>query len=159
MELPWTLISGWLNPEESKKWKLKIYKTLKWDQPIVKVFGKKYLVPRKTVFLGEHNIQYSYSGVIHRSNGWPIWFYPLVSKLSVMNNCNFNGCLINLYRNGNDKMGWHADNEKELNPNKPICSISLGASRDFYLKNCSTNKKTVFKEMCVCESAPSQSQA
>tara|TARA_Y100001968_G_C19450660_1_gene768305 strand:+ start:2959 stop:3531 length:573 start_codon:yes stop_codon:yes gene_type:complete len=132
---PWELLQGWMTPEESMKWKSKLFKELKWEQPIVKVYGKDYLIPRKTVFLGEKNIQYRYSGITHQAIGWPLWFYPLLEKVSFTCNCQFNGCLVNLYRNGNDKMGWHSDDEKELNPLKSIASLSLGSSRDFYFKH------------------------
>ena len=32
-------------------------------------------------------------------------------------------------------MGWHADDEKELNPNQPISSLSFGSKRDFVIKH------------------------
>ena len=140
IETPWEFIPGWMQSNEADKWKKEIYRTLNWEQPKVKVYGKDYLVPRKTVFLGEKGIKYSYSGLIHKANGWPEWFYPLLVKVSIASNCNFNGCLVNLYRNGRDKMGWHSDNEKELNQSKPITSLSLGTSRDFYVKHLSFYK-------------------
>jgi alkylated DNA repair dioxygenase AlkB len=42
--------------------------------------------------------------------------------------------LINLYRNGQDSMGYHADDEPELGPKPTIASVSLGATRRFLLK-------------------------
>jgi alkylated DNA repair dioxygenase AlkB len=41
----------------------------------------------------------------------------------------FNSVLLNRYRNGDDAMGWHADDEAALQPEAPIASVSLGASR------------------------------
>ena len=140
---PWELLPGWMNLEESIKWKNLLFRELEWNQPTVKVYGKNYSVPRKTVFIGEENLEYSYSGVRHIATIWPSWFYPLLDKVSITTQCHFNGCLINLYRNGNDRMGWHSDNEKELNPSKLIASLSLGSSRDFYFKN----RKTLIKEL------------
>ena len=137
----WELISSWMKPLEAEIWKLKLYKFLDWGQPKVNVYGKTYLVPRKTIFIADKGIQYRYSGFSHKSNGWPDWFIPLLHKVSAASRCNFNGCLINLYRDGNDRMGWHSDNEKELNPSKPITSLSLGTSRDFLLKNKFSSKK------------------
>ena len=43
--------------------------------------------------------------------------------------------LLNLYRNGKDSNGWHADNETELGINPIIASISLGEERFFHLKH------------------------
>jgi len=132
---PWKLFSGWMNQVEASYWKQKIHDNCEWSQPLVHVFGKKYLVPRKTTFIGDEGINYSYSGVNHYANGWPYWFTPLLKNICSISKNNFNGCLINLYRNGNDRMGWHADNEKELISNKKISSLSLGSSRDFFIKH------------------------
>ena len=63
-------------------------------------------------------------------------------KLKEFTNEKFTTVLLNLYRDGNDSNGWHADNEKELGKNPVIASISLGASRFFHLKH---NTKTYQK--------------
>jgi len=47
----------------------------------------------------------------------------------------FTNVLLNYYRDGNDSMGWHKDNEKELGVNPVIGSVSFGASRSFHFKN------------------------
>ena len=76
----------------------------------------------------EKDIIYTYSGVKHIGCGWPDWFLPLLSSVQKYCEIDFNGCLINLYRDGNDSMGWHADNEKTIDSHKSIASISLGAN-------------------------------
>jgi alkylated DNA repair dioxygenase AlkB len=48
---------------------------------------------------------------------------------------------VNLYRNGQDSNGWHADNEPELGINPVIASLSLGATRRFDLRHNLSNKK------------------
>ena len=53
----------------------------------------------------------------------------------------FNCVLVNLYRNGQDSNGWHADNEPELGINPVIASLSLGATRRFNLRHNLSNKK------------------
>ncbi len=132
---PWTLLSSWMNIRESENWQKKINKNLTWEQPVVRIYGSSYLVPRKTKFIAENKICYSYSGIRHYGNGWPNWFYPLLEMVNSASNVKFNGCLLNLYRNGYDRMGWHSDNEPELDLTKPISSLSLGAIRDFVLKH------------------------
>ena len=141
LDLPCKLIPGWLNTLESEEWNLKLYKNLDWGQPEIKVYGKNFLVPRKTVFLGEKDISYTYSNFVHYSKLWPDWFYPLLEKVCFTSKCIFNGCLVNLYRDGRDRMGWHSDNEIELDASKPISSLSLGSSRDFDIKHRYLNKK------------------
>ena len=59
----------------------------------------------------------------------------LIHKISDVNSHDFNAVLLNLYRDGKDSNGWHADNEKELGKNPVIASISLGEERYFHLKH------------------------
>jgi alkylated DNA repair dioxygenase AlkB len=49
--------------------------------------------------------------------------------------------LANLYRDGKDSMGCHADDEKELGPNPVIASLSLGDERLFRLHHKKTKDK------------------
>ncbi len=142
MKVPYKIITSWLDSPEALIWKKKIIDNIHWEKPIVKVFSKSYPVPRLTTFLSTRNITYIYSGFKHIGSGWPEWFYPLLDKVRDSCGVNFNGCLINLYRDGRDRMGWHSDNEKELNHEKPIASLSLGSSRDFLFKH----KKQPIKE-------------
>ena len=144
---PWILIKKWISPAESNFWKDKLIKNLQWKSPLVKVYGKNYRTPRKTVFLGENGISYRYSGTTHLANGWPYWFNPLLDKTTDFIQTKFNGCLLNLYRDGNDKMGWHSDNEIELEEEKPIASLSFGEQRDFVIKH----KKFPIKEILSLE--------
>tara|TARA_Y100001968_G_scaffold265985_1_gene255325 strand:- start:187 stop:747 length:561 start_codon:yes stop_codon:yes gene_type:complete len=144
-DYPWKLLPCWLNKSEAEVWKKKLFDNLEWDQPKVNVFGKDYLVPRKTMFIGDKDILYRYSGVTHKGKGWPQWIHPLLEQVCFISKSNFNGCLVNLYRNGLDRMGWHSDNEKELRSDKPIASLSLGASRDFFIKHRDLPKKAIIK--------------
>ncbi len=126
---------SWLTPLEGIYWQGHLMNKINWEQPIIRVYSKLYKVPRLTCFLADDGISYIYSGIEHIGSVWPDWFMPLLEK--VRNECdvNFNGCLINLYRDGNDCMGWHADNEKELESEESIASLSLGTSRDFVFKH------------------------
>jgi alkylated DNA repair dioxygenase AlkB len=58
----------------------------------------------------------------------------LKARLEEQAGWRFNSLLLNLYRDGRDRMGWHADDEPELDPQAPIASLSLGAARDFQLR-------------------------
>ena len=46
----------------------------------------------------------------------------------------FNHCVLNLYRDGNDEIGWHADDEPQLGRQPLVAALSLGARRDFHIK-------------------------
>ena len=59
----------------------------------------------------------------------------LKSKIEEITNESYNSCLLNLYHNGNEGMGWHTDAEKELKKNGTIASMSIGADRKFVFKH------------------------
>ena len=133
--LPWTLMSSWLNSSEAQLWLHRLENYVDWERPVVRIYGREHFVPRLTAFLAADGVTYCYSGVQHCGEGWPVWFIPLLEKVNEVSAVNFNGCLLNLYRNGLDRMGWHADDEAELDPKSPIASLSVGATRDFCLKH------------------------
>ena len=107
-----------------------------WRQDTIKLFGKNILQPRLTILFGEKDKTYQYSGL-------KLYPHPFTQDLEwLKQKCeqktkeiNFNVCLANLYRDGKDSMGWHADDEKELGENPVIASISLGEERIFQLKH------------------------
>tara|TARA_Y100001968_G_scaffold312605_1_gene335978 strand:+ start:2281 stop:2856 length:576 start_codon:yes stop_codon:yes gene_type:complete len=138
---PWIILTGWMCQQETDYWSKCLVDKISWERPFVNVYGKTYQVPRLTFFLGESGIKYNYSNVMHESHGWPYWFKPLLERVNLESKTSFNGCLLNLYRDGNDRMGWHSDDESELDSLAPIASFSLGASRDFLLKHRKCNSK------------------
>ena len=131
----WTLHRSWMPPEQSNVWQRTITQEIAWQQPVIQVYGRRHSVPRLTVFLATEGLRYRYSGTTHHGQGWPSWFKPLQQQVSEACGTSFNGCLLNLYRNGEDRMGWHADDEREIDQTQPIASLSLGATRDFCLRH------------------------
>ncbi len=99
------------------------------------MFGKWITVPRKVLWIADKGISYKYSNIDHEPFPWPRFLQNI--RESVTQECHtpFNGLLLNYYENGRDYMGWHSDDEPELGPNPTICSLSLGASRRFLLRN------------------------
>ena len=108
---------------------------LEWRQHYLKIFGRMLPQPRLTALYGINDQSYTYSNLTLK----PLKFTPKLleihQKLKELTNINFTHCLANLYRDGNDSMGWHADDEKELGENPVIASVSLGAVRRFQLKH------------------------
>lgn len=139
----WTLHSGWLDSERASQWRRLLQEQVDWQQPTVQVYGRRHRVPRFTTFFAEEGLRYRYSGTVHKGAGWPSWFRPLLDRVNQACDSRFNGCLLNLYRNGDDRMGWHADDEPEINQQRPIASLSLGASRDFVLRERTDQRRMV----------------
>lgn len=107
---------------------------LAWQQPTLRLFGRSHRQPRLVHWMGDRDAPYRYSGTTHLPQTW----HPLVSQLrdTLARQCQaqFNSVLINYYRDGQDCMGWHADDEPELGNQPIIASVSLGAPRDFRLR-------------------------
>jgi len=108
---------------------------ISWKQEQVKVFGKWYLQPRLTAFYAKNTKSYSYSSL--KLEPLPFSLELLSIKENIENHIQlkFTSCLANLYRDGKDSNGWHADDEKELGENPVIASLSLGEARFFKFRN------------------------
>jgi alkylated DNA repair dioxygenase AlkB len=99
------------------------------------MFGRTLMQPRLIRFMGEAGVEYRYSGGRHDAAPWHPALTPLLERLQRACPPGFNCVLLNLYRDGRDSMGWHADDEPELGPRPTIASISLGAVRRFQLRS------------------------
>lgn len=113
---------------------IQLEKEIEWDQRPIKIFGRDVMEPRLTAFYGDRNISYKYSGKEIVASFWTPTLVDLKNRVESKLNEKFNCVLVNLYRDGEDYMGWHRDNEKELGKNPIIASLSLGQERDFLLK-------------------------
>ncbi|WP_026704175.1 alpha-ketoglutarate-dependent dioxygenase AlkB family protein [Flavobacterium soli] len=109
--------------------------TIPWQQDDVKIYGKVHPQPRLTALFGNEGKSYSYSHIIMQPHPWNSLLQKMKFKLEDVVDANFSTVLLNLYRDGKDSNGWHADNEKELGQNPVIASLSFGAERYFHLKH------------------------
>lgn len=105
-----------------------------WQTSQVHIYGKTHSIPRLESWHGDANAQYRYSGKILAPKPWTKTLLQLKDLLNDRFNTRLNSVLCNLYRDGNDHMGWHSDDEPELGPAPRILSLSLGAERDFALR-------------------------
>lgn len=108
---------------------------LPWQQPVLKMFGRDVLSPRLHAWHGDADADYRWSGRTWHPEAWGSHLAMVRDELLRVLNIRFNSCLVNRYRNGDDAMGWHADDEPELGNNPVIASVSLGALRDFDLRH------------------------
>jgi alkylated DNA repair dioxygenase AlkB len=119
-------------------------KKLQWEQRAMKMYGKEINLPRLTNFYGEPGTQYIYSGIVNKAIDWNDNVLIQIIKKSIENVCGeivFTNFLGNYYRNGNDSIGWHSDDEKELKYGM-IASLSFGGTRRFDLKDNQTQEIT-----------------
>lgn len=108
---------------------------LNWQQPEILVFGKYHRIPRLQCFIAEPDVHYGYSNSQLVKEPWPDALLAMRNRLQRVYGQAFNALLVNWYRDGEDSMGWHSDDEKELGLEPVIVSISLGATRKFTIRH------------------------
>ncbi len=107
----------------------------RWTRPKVRMFGREIDSPRLAAWYGDPGARYTYSGLANEPMPW-IEPLPEARRLAErLAGASFNGVLLNFYRDGGDSMGWHSDDEPELDPRAPVVSLSLGAARRFRLRH------------------------
>ena len=114
-----------------------------WRQDQIQMFGKKINIPRLQAFMGDQGIEYTYSKLTLNALAWHPAVINIRDKIKNLTEHPFNAVLLNYYRDGDDSMGWHQDNEPELGENPIIASVSLGAERTFLLRNKTDKKRKV----------------
>ncbi|WP_372370657.1 alpha-ketoglutarate-dependent dioxygenase AlkB [Candidatus Uabimicrobium sp. HlEnr_7] len=120
-------------PEIANLWFQNLASNLPWQQKEIFIMGKKVLQPRLICWYGE--VSYTYSRSTLPSKEWHPLLFVIKQQVEESTQLKFNSCLLNYYRDGNDSMGFHADNEKQLRENPSIASLSLGGHRRFVLKH------------------------
>jgi alkylated DNA repair dioxygenase AlkB len=113
---------------------------LQWEQPTIRLFGKSIPAPRLTSWMGA--APYTYSGKVNTPASTPAIITSMQTSLQAFTGATFNSVLANHYRNGQDSVAWHADDEPELGEQPTIASLSFGASRKFSIKCKATGETT-----------------
>ena len=108
---------------------------IRWRHDDIVMFGRRVRQPRLTAWIADAGVTYRYSGLTLEPQNWPQPLDELRNRLAHDLQTSFNSVLANLYRDGDDSMGWHRDNESELGPEPVIASLSLGETRYFDLRH------------------------
>ncbi|KPJ93687.1 MAG: hypothetical protein AMJ53_06790 [Gammaproteobacteria bacterium SG8_11] len=136
------LIEHFIPVEIADNYYQRLMRDIQWQEEHYTIYGKRVTAPRLVAWYGDPQATYSYSGIPHT----PLPWLPLLAELKtqVEQQCqhSFNSVLCNLYRDGQDSMGWHADKEPELGQNPYIASLSFGETRLFKLRHNKT-KQTI----------------
>lgn len=139
------LYTHFFSQSESDTYFTLLLKEINWKQEPIKIFGKEIMQPRLTAWYGDSDKPYSYSGITMQPQQWKEPLITIKQKTESIAGVKFTSALLNCYRNGQDSMGWHRDNEKELGPHPVIGSVSFGGSRTFQFRNykSKTEKKSL----------------
>jgi alkylated DNA repair dioxygenase AlkB len=106
-----------------------------WEVHRIRLFGRWHDSPRRSCWIGDPGASYRYSGADFSPRPWPAALDAVRARLAAELGGPFNSVLANLYRDGRDAMGWHADDEPELGEAPVIASLSLGQPRRFLLRH------------------------
>ncbi|MDI3290203.1 alpha-ketoglutarate-dependent dioxygenase AlkB [Polyangium sp. 15x6] len=123
-----------LTPDEARGSFTALLAEVPFRQETIRLFGKSILQPRLTAWHGDPGASYTYSGLSLTPNPWTPALAALRARVEAAAGSTFNSVLVNHYRDGDDSMGKHADDEPELGENPVIASLSLGVRRRFVLE-------------------------
>jgi alkylated DNA repair dioxygenase AlkB len=122
---------NFLSREEADLLKNKLLETALWEQRTQKMYDKMVLTPRLTAWYGDAKSYGSADNNTTKRNEWTPELYALKERIKKEFGYQFNGVLLNLYRDNNDSVAWHQDKESRYGKRPVIASISLGQTRNF----------------------------
>ena len=138
MEIPdgeLLLIPELFSHQESERLLHELLAGVRWDQKVIRIYGREVASPRLTAWYGDPGAVYAYSGITLDPLPWIRPIAEVKQRIEAQAGCIFNGVLVNQYRDGLDSMGWHSDDERELGEEPVIGSVSFGADRRFLLRH------------------------
>lgn len=121
-----------LSVEEADLLKDKLLHSTPWEQRTQKMYDKTVITPRLTAWYSDDRKSYdSADSNASSSNSWTPELFSLKERIEKEFGYQFNGVLLNLYRDNNDSVAWHRDKESRYGKRPVIASISLGQTRNF----------------------------
>ena len=129
------LIPKFFEPKQTAQMFQQIMDETPWEMPEMVMFGKKYSQAGLSTWFTNTNVSYVYSGITRTPHAMTLVLQAVMDQCTLASGAEYNSVLVNLYRDGNDSVSWHSDNE-EINGSEPtIASVSLGATRRFDLRH------------------------
>ena len=113
----------------------KLIEDVKWRQESIRIYGKVMPQPRLIAWYGDPGKKYDYSGISLTPLPWSDLLREIKRRVEDCTDQRFNSVFLNLYRNHNDSMGFHSDDERELGLEPAIASVTFGATRVFVMKH------------------------
>ncbi len=129
-------------PAEAVYYTERLLTEIDWKNDESFIYGKLIITKRKVGWYGEEAFDYTYSKTTKKALPWTKELLEIKTKTEQKTGEKYNSCLLNLYHNGDEGMGWHSDAEEELKKDGAIASLSFGAERKFLFRHKQT-KETV----------------
>ena len=125
------VIEAFYDASESEGLYLRLLREQNWPDNRYVVAGRQFTLPRLQTWHADPGIRYSYSNNLLETRSWTPLLSGIRAQVESYLKFSFNSVLVNLYRNGDDYVGWHSDNEPELGEQPFIASLTFGAERQF----------------------------
>lgn len=123
------LIENFYDAEECRRFLDYFLRRHDWPDNRYAFAGRQFILPRLQTWHADAGIRYSYSNNLLATRPWTDVLLAIRAKVESRVVHRFNSVLVNYYRDGDDFVGWHADNEPELGESPWIASLSFGAAR------------------------------
>jgi len=134
------VIEGFYGIEDCDRLLLYFLERHQWPDNHYRYGGRRFVLPRLQTWHADDGIRYSYSNNLLKTRPWTSVLSEIRVDVEAKLNRTFNSVLANYYRNGDDYVGWHADDEPELGVSPCIASVSLGVNRFFSFRHKQTRK-------------------
>jgi alkylated DNA repair dioxygenase AlkB len=128
-------IAEFCRRDETSVWLSRLREEIAWERHRLRMFGRDIDAPRLSCWIGDPDAVYTYSRTRFVPHPWTSSLTVLRERVESAASARFNSVLANLYRDGDDAMGWHSDSEPELGKNPVIASLSFGATRRFRFRH------------------------
>ncbi len=124
---------------------------IEWRHDEIEMYGRTVPIPRLNAWYGDTDKDYSYSGIHMNPLPWIPVLTELKNRIEPVAGVEFSSVLVNLYRDGEDSVSWHSDDEPELGRNPVIASASFGAPREFQLRHKAYRRNKLPRESLLLE--------
>ncbi len=126
---------------DAHDWFERLMKSVAWEEKFIAMYGRQVAVPRLSAWYADTHKNYTYSGNLHTAMKWTSELLSLKQSLEHRTGEKYNSVLCNLYRDGQDSVAWHSDDEPELGKEPAIASLSFGETRIFKLRRADDHKQ------------------
>lgn len=130
-----------LSKQQADNYFTQLLTQIDWQADTALIYNKLHRTERKIAWYGDKAFVYHYSGTNKVAQPWLAVVHELKKQVEQHLQQRFNSCLVNLYHNGQEGMGWHSDDEQTLGITTSIASLSLGSTRRFCFKHKTTKHK------------------
>ena len=127
--------------EEAERYMERLMSEIEWRNDEAVIFGRHIVTKRKVAWYGDNTYTYTYSNITRQALPWTADLLALKELTGRLTGARYNSCLLNLYHDGDEGMAWHSDDEKELEPDGAIASLSFGAERRFLFRHRQSKEK------------------